>query len=106
MFQPALSSRSKSSSKIVTPANQEKSNNYNTFGSNANSLTTFKATEHQTIQVDDDNAADELYEPCVLETQFKEDTKQHLLKCLNEDISLSKIQRSFRHMFREIKEVL
>ena len=65
--QPALSSRSRSSSKLVT-ANHDQSNNYNTFGSGANSLTTFIGKEHQTIQNDDENTAEELYEPCVLET--------------------------------------
>jgi len=30
-------------------------------------------------------------EPCILETQFKEDTKQHLLKCLDQDLTHSKV---------------
>ena len=42
----------------------------------------------------------------MLETQFKEDTKAHLQKCLNEDLSLSKIQKSYRREFNEIKEIL
>ena len=36
-------------------------------------------------------AEDADLEPCLLYTQYKEDTKQHLLKCLDEDISFSKI---------------
>ena len=30
-------------------------------------------------------------EPCLLATQYKEDTKSHLLKCLDEDLGFSKI---------------
>lgn len=37
---------------------------------------------------------------------FKEDTKSHLLKCLNEDIGHGKLQKAFRKDFAALKEVL
>lgn len=42
----------------------------------------------------------------VIETEYKEDTKQHLFKCLNEDLQFSKIQKSYSRDFKAIKEVL
>ena len=44
--------------------------------------------------------------PCILESQYKEDTKLHLLKCLNEDLGFSKIQKAFKSDFKAIKVVL
>mmetsp|Transcript_14582 Transcript_14582/g.19741 ORF Transcript_14582/g.19741 Transcript_14582/m.19741 type:complete len:90 (-) Transcript_14582:1817-2086(-) len=37
---------------------------------------------------------------------FKEETKTHMSKCFNEDVFFSKIERSFRRDFMQIKEVL
>ena len=67
-------------------------------------------TQTNTVQIQDGQSRVHYYvsasEPSVLETQFKADTKQHLLKCFNEDLGFSKIARSFRREFKEIKDVL
>ena len=42
----------------------------------------------------------------ILETEYKEDTKSHLLKCLNQDLDYSKIQKQFSKDFAAIKDVL
>ena len=41
-----------------------------------------------------------------LATSFKEDSPAHLAKCLETDLSLSKIQKDFRKEYTEIKTVL